>query len=66
VPVWPGRDGTATVEVAVTEPAYNDEIVKNRIGTRTTTVPGSPGREGAAIVEVVVFEPANRDVIVVN
>jgi hypothetical protein len=66
VPVWPGKDGIATVDVAVTEPPYSDEIVENRVGTRTITVPGSPARDGTAIVEVVVFEPAYNDEMVVN
>jgi hypothetical protein len=33
VPVWPGRDGKAMVDVATAEPKYSDEIVVNTAGT---------------------------------
>jgi hypothetical protein len=57
VPVWPGRDGTAIVDVAATEPKYSDETVMNTAGTWTTTVPVCPGRDGKTMVDVAVVDP---------
>jgi hypothetical protein len=66
VPVWPGKEGTATVDVAAIDPKYREETVVNSAGTCTTTVPVCSGRDGTATVKVTATEPEYSDETVVN
>jgi hypothetical protein len=50
VPVWPGKDGIATVDVATTDPAYSEVRVINCCGSCRVVVPTCPGRLGVSIV----------------